>query len=152
LLQRHIRWAIDAGPLSAQSVAWLYALTARLEWPLTQDIMASLRALLTHCAKVRCAPVYPVSSAASAAGAWTSGDLLHVSAAPPCLALAAHGISRAAACLQHYLPQLVTMGHVNHRAAVTTREDASLTNLNIMIAITGGYFGQDEELATVFEA
>ena len=53
LLQRHIRWAIDAGPLSAQSVAWLYALTARLERPLTQDVMASLRALLKHCAKMR---------------------------------------------------------------------------------------------------
>ena len=54
LLQRHIRWAIDAGPLSAKSVSWLYALTARLERPLTQDVMASLRALFKHCAKMRC--------------------------------------------------------------------------------------------------
>ena len=45
-----------------------------------------------------------------------------------------------------------TKTHVADRAAVTSREDVSLTNLNIMIAIAGGYFGQDEELATVFEA
>ena len=37
------------------------------------------------------------------------------------------------------------------RAGVTSREDPSLTNLNIMIAIAGGYFGQDEELAAGFD-
>ncbi len=54
LLQRHVRWAIDAGSLQPQSASWLYALTARLERPLTQDAMASLRALLKHCARMRC--------------------------------------------------------------------------------------------------
>ena len=37
------------------------------------------------------------------------------------------------------------------RAAVTSKDDPALTNLNVLIAITGGYFGQDEELSRVLD-
>lgn len=30
-----------------------------------------------------------------------------------------------------------------------SRDDPALTNLNVLIAIAGGYFGQDEELAVL---
>ena len=37
------------------------------------------------------------------------------------------------------------------RAAVTSKDDPALINLNVLIAITGGYFGQDEELSRVLD-
>ena len=129
LLQRHVRWAIDAGPLSPQSASWLYALTARLERPLTQDVMASMRALLKHCARVRCVP----------------RRVLIIDCVLPTLLLLS-------VCLPLRFTSSQQSMLVSSRAAVTMREDPSLTNLNIMIAIAGGYFKQDEELATVYEA
>ena len=54
LLLWHVRWCLEAcSSLSPQSASWLYALTARLQRPLTQDVMAALRQLLRHCAKLR---------------------------------------------------------------------------------------------------
>ena len=59
LLLWHVRWATEARDgLSAQAAAWLYALAARLQRPLTQDVMAALRALLRHCAQLRCGSPY----------------------------------------------------------------------------------------------
>ena len=63
-----------------------------------------------------------------------------------------HVLGNVVVCLLSVVAEGCYSSAFSHRAAVTSREDASLTNLNIMIAITGGYFGQDEELATVFEA
>lgn len=37
------------------------------------------------------------------------------------------------------------------RARVTDANDPLLSNLNIIIAITGGYFGQDESMAGIWE-
>jgi Survival motor neuron (SMN) interacting protein 1 (SIP1) len=37
------------------------------------------------------------------------------------------------------------------RAKVTDANDPLLSNLNIIIAITGGYFGQDETMAGIWE-
>lgn len=89
LLKWHSDWAAASRGLTQTSATWLYALTARLERPLTQGAMASLRSLLRHCARLR--------------------------------------------------------------AGVKDPNDPLLANLNILIAITGGFFGQDETLAGIWE-
>ena len=54
LLMWHVHWFMEKRcSLSPQTAAWLFALMARLQRPLTQDIMAAMRALLRHCAGLR---------------------------------------------------------------------------------------------------
>jgi len=125
VLSHHVQW-LDTRSLSVTRAAWIYALLARLEKPLFQDTVAVLRHLYRVCCQQRLA---------------LSSEIL--------LGLD----ERQEPSLQTSGPEESEREREREREGVSnqTKEDRdlSLASLNLIIALTGSYFGQGESYSDI---
>ncbi len=159
-LHAAIRQVVREEQLDPAAAALLYALSARIEKPLHAGGAAEARvglagseAAVAARSRVDCATTVQITALA---GLHRLGNpcLCLLLPYPLCLTCTLcctlpHPLSIPAGTCALYR-QLLRLC-ASQRAALASAADPALPHLNIMIVVAGAYFGQDEELATMWD-